>query len=103
MSITSGVEIETVEHLYGEYDRFAAVDLSAHGITNPLEGRVAIVPRKASHYTMVLNDDPDRVEFARRLIKGVAKRRKVREVVCEKTDVAFNHFAPAGKVVVLYA
>jgi hypothetical protein len=51
---------------------------------------------------MVPSDDGQRLTMARVLLRGVAMRRKVREVVREKHEINYNQFAAPGQIVVLY-
>lgn len=97
-----GVTIESVEKLYAEYRRMDVPDYYEEGQENPFAGRCRVVPRKATYYAMVPAKDETRLAQARLLLKGVARRRKVREVICNKGEINYNQFAPASKVVVLY-
>jgi hypothetical protein len=105
MSVQNGltnVQIMPVSELYAEYDRMDVPDYYEDGEVNPYAGRIKVVPRKASFYTMIPAMDETALALARALLKGVGKRRKVREAICTKGECNFNMFAKAGKIVVLY-
>lgn len=97
-----GVTIESVDTLYAEYRRMDVPDYYKDGEENPYEGRVRVIPRKAAIYAMVPEVDENRLMMARAVLKAMAKRRRVREVVCEKHEINYNQFAHAGRIVVLY-
>ena len=97
-----GVTIESVQTLYEEFERMDVPDYYEDGQENPYAGRCRVVPQKATYYAMVPQVDEARLAQARLLLKGVGRRRKVREVVCNKGDINYNQFSPASKVVVLY-
>ena len=98
----SGVTVESVETLYAEYVRMDVPSYYKDGEENPYAGRTRVVPRKATVYAMVPARETETLIMARQLLKGIGKRRKVREVVCEKHEVNYNQFAQSGKIVVLY-
>lgn len=103
MSYTDGVTIETVDDLYAQFERLNVPAFYANGGRNPLAGRTEIIPRTAKHYTMIHERDEKRLPLARTMMKALSSRRRVREILCDKADVNFNQYSPAGKVVVLYA
>lgn len=79
---------------------------ASHGFEdghNPWAKIAQIVPRTARFYVMVPEADGEAVKMARRIIKGLATRRfGVRESLHPKRDLPYNHFAPPGKIVLLY-
>jgi hypothetical protein len=97
-----GVTVESVETLYAEHTRMDVPDYYKDGEENPYAGRVRVIPRKAAVYAMVPERDEDRLAMARLVLKGMAKRKRVREVVCEKHELNYNQFASVGRIVVLY-
>jgi hypothetical protein len=97
-----GVTVESVETLYSEFTLMDVPEYYAEGGENPYAGRTRVIPRKATFYAMIPEDDAVNVTMARLLLKGIGRRRKVREVLCEKHEVNFNQFAKVGKIVVLY-
>ena len=97
-----GVTVESVGKLYAQFERMDVPDYYAEGEENPYAGRCRVIPRKATAYAMVPAGEPENVAMARLLLKGVGRRRKVREVICEKHEINFNQFAKVGKIVVLY-
>ena len=97
-----GVTVERVQTLYEEYARMDVPEYYHEGGENPYEGRCRVVPRKANHYVLVPEQDTENLMMARAIMKGIARRRKVREVVCEKHEINFNQFAKAGRIVVIY-
>lgn len=97
-----GVTIEKVETLYEEFQRMDVPAYYHEGGENPYAGRCRVVPRKATYYTMIPERDVEKLAMARLTMKGLARRRKVREVTCAKAEVNFNQFVPASKIVVLY-
>lgn len=103
------VTILKVADLYMRHAETEALvkSLISHGYDpnakNPYDGLIGIVPRTARYYTIIPEADTVSVRMAERLMRGVASRRHgVRKVVKEKHEVAYNHFAPAGPVVVFY-
>ena len=99
---SEGVTIESVEHLYEQFERMNIPSYYAEGGVNPFAGRTSVVPRKATFYALVPEKDEAKVVHARRLLKGVANRRKVREAVREKHEINYNQFAPASRIVILW-
>lgn len=97
-----GVTIESVETLYREHERMNIPAYYADGGENPYAGRTSVIPRKASVYAMIPESDEQNIAMARLILKGIAKRKKVWEVVCEKHELNYNQFAKAGKIRVLY-
>ncbi len=97
-----GVTVESVERLYAEYERMDVPDYYKDGEENPYAGRCRAVPRKASVYTMIPAKNELNLMMARSILKGMGKRKKVREVLCEKHEINYNMFADAGQIVVLY-
>jgi hypothetical protein len=98
----SNVVVESVEKLYREHALMDVPDYYGEGEENPYEGRVRVIPRKATAYTMIPEGETDSIAMARLLLKGIAKRRKIWEVVCDKHEVNYNQFARVGRIVVLY-
>lgn len=98
----AGVTVEKVETLYAEFERMDVPEYYHEGGENPYAGRCRVVPQKATYYTMVPERDADKLTMARLTMKGLARRRKVREVTCEKAEVNYNQFVPATRIVVLY-
>lgn len=99
---TPGVTIESVDDLYSRRDAMDIEGYYEKGEVNPWEGRCTVVPKTARFYAMVPSNDDLRLTMARLLLRGVAMRRRVREVVCEKDEINYNQFAPPGQIVVLY-
>ena len=97
-----GVTIESVETLYREHERMNVPAYYTEGGENPYAGRTRVIPRKASVYSMIPEGDEQGITMARLLLKGIAKRKKVWEVVCEKNELNYNQFAKVGKIRVLY-
>lgn len=97
-----GVTIERVDTLYAEYTRMDVPEYYKEGEENPYAGRCRLIPETATVYAMIPARDEGRLEMARLLLKGYAKRKRVREVIGEKHEVNFNQFAAASKIVVLY-
>lgn len=97
-----GVNIERVDRLYAQFARMDVPDYYDEGEENPFAGRCRVIPRTATFYTMVPASDEDGIEAAAMILKSVAKRKKVRFTLCEKHEINFNQFAPAGKVVVMF-
>lgn len=97
-----GVSIESVERLYAEYDRMDVPDYYKDGEENPYAGRCRVVPRKASVYAMVPAKSEANLLMARSLLKGFGKRKKVREVLCDKHEINYNMFSDASQIVILY-
>lgn len=98
-----GVTVESVRDLYA---RRAALDIDGYyraGENNPYDGLCQIVPTRAQHYVMVHEKDKEHLATARLVMRGLAKRRKVREALCEKHEINYRPFAPAGRIVVLWA
>lgn len=94
----------TVERVADLYLRFAALDIEGYyeeGERNPYAGLCDLIPKKATHYVMV-HEKSRNLDMARAVMKGLAKRRKVREVACEKHKINYRPFAPAGKIIVLW-
>lgn len=97
-----GVTIERVDVLYAEHARMDVPGYYKDGEENPYAGRCRIIPKTASAYAMIPVRDERRLEMARLLLKGIAKRKRVREVISEKHEVNYNQFAAASQIVVLY-
>jgi hypothetical protein len=98
----AGVTVEKVETLYAEFERMDVPAYYHEGGENPYAGRCRVIPQKATYYTMIPARDAEKLEMARLTMKGIARRRKVREVMCEKAEVNFNQFVSASRIVVLY-
>lgn len=98
-----GVTVESVERLYEQHAKMDVPEYYAEGGENPFEGRIRVIPHRASFYSLVPEGEPENIDLARRLLRGARPRRKIREVVCEKHEINFNQFAKVGRIVVLYA
>lgn len=105
MSVAAFAEGVTVESVPDLYARRAALDIDGYyeaGERNPYDGLCRLIPARARHYVMV-HEKSHHLDMARLVMKGLAKRRKVREAVCEKHEINYRPFAPAGRIVVLWA
>lgn len=97
-----GVTVESVETLYRQYDSMDVPNYYENGEKNPYGGLVSIIPKKATFYAMVPISDSNRVAMARLLIKSVAKRKRVREAICEKSEINYNQFEKASQILIVY-
>lgn len=98
-----GIVVETVEQLYEDFQKMEIPQYYVNGGVNPFKGLVDIIPRKARFFTLVINHDETDIELARHVMKRMANRRKVREILVDKETVNYNRFSPSGDVIVLYA
>lgn len=88
------------------YASFKALDKPVYysrGGKNPYAGCISIIPEKANFYVMVPATDPDRVMLAKRVIKGLAGRRKVREHLADRHEVNYPGFIKGSRILVLWA
>jgi hypothetical protein len=99
---SNGVTIQSVETLYASFDRMDVPAFYTHGGQNPFEGLCSVIPPTASFYALVPDRYEDRLTIARKLLKGLDRRRNVREVIREKHEVNYNQFEKTSKIVVLY-
>jgi hypothetical protein len=98
----TNVSIMPVSELYDEFERMDVPDYYKDGEVNPYAGRVEIIPFTATYYTMVPERDELALEMARAMLKGVAKRKKIREAIVSKAKLNYNQFSKASEIVVLY-
>lgn len=97
-----GVQIEEVAILKAKHASLDRPSLYAKGGQNPFSGLMAHIPDGAKYYAMVLCGNEDQRLLARRMLKGLRRPKVVGEIVVEKDEVNFDHFAEAGKVVLMY-
>lgn len=98
----NGVTVESVQDLYARRDALDIKDYYEDGEKNPFAGLCELIPAKAQHYVLV-HERSRHVEMARATMRGLAKRRKVWEEVCEKHQINYRPFAPAGRIIVMWA
>lgn len=97
-----GVSVETVDRLRRRHEALDIPSYYEAGEENPYAGLARLLPRNASYYVMVPQSDQAKVAVARKVMKGLAGRRKVGETVCEKDDVNYSMFAKPGRIVLLW-
>ena len=98
----NGITIETVSGLYAQYESMNVPAYYEKGESNPFSGRVACIPKSAQYYVMVPEREKERLEHARIILKSIARRKKVREVIREKHEVNYNQFVNASRIVIMY-
>lgn len=98
-----GIVVESVAVLYEEFERMnVAAYYQEHGGRNPFAGRCDVIPKTAKHYIIVPSREEGDINLARAILKGLGKRKKVRETLRLKNEINYNNFAPTESMRVLY-
>lgn len=97
-----GVIVNRVGNLYRNFETLNVAELYRDGEGNPFAGACRIIPSTASFYVTVPIDDLDAVLMAKRVMRGLAGRKKVRQTVCDREAINFTGFAKTNQILVLW-
>lgn len=95
----------TVERVDALYARFRRMDIKGYykeGQKNPYKGLVDVIPETAKVYTLIHEKDLENLEVAKKLLKGVGGRKKIRKALKTKSEINYQMFSPGGKIIILY-
>lgn len=98
----AGVKVEHVDTLYARRARLDVPGYYKKGERNPYSELCEIIPKTATYFTLLFADDSESVALGRAVIKGVAKRKRVREATRSKDVICLERFGHSSSVLILW-